>query len=51
METDSENFQTSGLRARISPQKVLHLALIVLNCALYVVMVIINVASSQPWGK
>ena len=52
METDSLKFQTSGLRARNSPHNVLHLALIVLNCATFVVMLVINAASSQPtWGK
>ncbi len=51
METDSLKFQTSGLRKRNNPHSIVHIALIILNCLTFIVMMIINAGAAAPsWG-
>ncbi len=49
-ETDSLRFQTQGLRKRNSAHNIALLALIIINCITYAIMIFFNIAAGQDIG-
>ena len=49
-ETDSLRFQTDGLRKRNGAHNIALLALIIINCVTYTIMIFFNIAAGQNIG-